>query len=55
MKLNMSNKPKCLLITGGAGFIGQHLSSKLLEQGAKVRLLDNFNPQIHSKDELPSN
>ena len=33
---------KRILITGGAGFIGSHLSEKLLEQGHSVIALDNF-------------
>ncbi len=37
------------LITGGAGFIGTHLSRKLLQEGVEVRIFDNFNPQVHSK------
>lgn len=31
-----------ILITGGAGFIGYHLSLKLAKEGNKVVLLDNF-------------
>ena len=36
------------LITGGAGFIGSHLSSALLERGEKVVVLDNFASGKHS-------
>jgi dTDP-L-rhamnose 4-epimerase len=36
-----------VLITGGAGFIGQHLCRSLLANGYNVRVLDNFNQQVH--------
>jgi nucleoside-diphosphate-sugar epimerase len=30
------------LITGGAGFIGSHLTERLTREGYKVTILDNF-------------
>ncbi len=47
----MSNK---ILIIGGAGFIGLYLSRSLLKLGFHVRVLDNFNSQIHFSEYLPS-
>jgi UDP-glucuronate 4-epimerase len=32
-----------ILITGGAGFIGSHLTRRLLERGERVTVLDDFN------------
>jgi dTDP-L-rhamnose 4-epimerase len=38
---------KRVLITGGAGFIGAHVSNELLAHGYKVRALDALVPQVH--------
>lgn len=44
---------KLVLVTGGAGFIGQRVSRALLRQKCDVRIIDNFNSQIHAIDQLP--
>jgi dTDP-L-rhamnose 4-epimerase len=36
-----------VLITGGAGFIGSHLSRHFLSQGFAIRILDSITPQVH--------
>ncbi len=39
-----------ILITGGAGFIGQRLCAKLGAEGHQITVLDNFLPQVHGPD-----
>ena len=34
---------KHAVVTGGSGFLGSHLSKRLLSEGDKVTVLDNFN------------
>ena len=34
--------PRTMLVTGGAGFIGSHLATALVERGDRVRVLDDF-------------
>ena len=44
---------KCL-VTGGAGFIGSHLTERLLEDGHTVVVLDNFSTgRPENLDNLP--
>ena len=40
-----------VLVTGGAGFIGYHLSKRLADKGDKVHILDNLS-RSHMDDEL---
>jgi dTDP-L-rhamnose 4-epimerase len=42
-----------ILITGGAGFIGRHVTGELLRRGYRVRILDNMLPQVHGEVERP--
>jgi len=49
-----------VLVTGGAGFIGSHLCRWLMEEGYRVRAIDNFHPHYirqlkeHNLSELAS-
>lgn len=40
---------KKVVITGGAGFIGQTLSMKLLKSGYAVTIIDNLDHQVHGE------
>ncbi len=50
----MQLQGKKILVTGGAGFIGFHLTKKLLEQGAEVTIYDNMsNGKIENVKDNP--
>src|SRR3990167_9311789 len=38
----LAQKPKTILVTGGAGFIGAHLCERLVKDGHRVICVDNF-------------
>jgi len=44
-----------ILVTGGAGYVGSHLTRKLLARGHRVRVLDNFVYGNHGLDEVSDN
>jgi len=41
-----------ILVTGGAGYVGSHLTRKLLARGHRVRVLDSFVYGNHGLDEV---
>ena len=44
---------KKVLITGGGGFIGRHVTEELVEHGYSVRILDSFVEQVHGTTMSP--
>ncbi|MEX1019988.1 MAG: SDR family NAD(P)-dependent oxidoreductase [Litorilinea sp.] len=46
----MANENKRILVTGGAGFIGSHITDALLEKGHEVWVYDNLDAQVHGEN-----
>lgn len=49
----MTKDRASVLITGGAGFIGSHLTDELIAAGHRVRVLDSLCAQVHGEDGAP--
>jgi dTDP-L-rhamnose 4-epimerase len=50
-KGSMRRKEK-ILVSGGAGFIGRHVTAQLQQDGHWVRWLDNLDPQVHGPNAI---
>ena len=48
----MIDSNKSVLVTGGAGFLGNRLSLNLSQLGHKVKILDSVSAQIHGKKDI---
>jgi UDP-glucose 4-epimerase len=46
---------RMILMTGGAGFIGSHLTEELLNKGTNVAILDNLNRKMQNVQHLLDN
>jgi UDP-glucose 4-epimerase len=47
-RMDETKSPRTVLVTGGAGFIGSHLTDALVARRIRVRVLDNFSTGVRS-------
>jgi len=52
--MSASYEPSTVLVTGGAGFIGSHLVERLLREGVRVVVLDNYD-SFYSRERKGAN
>ena len=50
----MLNKEKPALVTGGCGFVGRHMTRRLLKEGYSLWIVDDCSIGIHCDEWLPS-
>jgi nucleoside-diphosphate-sugar epimerase len=49
----MFNKEKTALVTGGCGFVGRHMTRRLLNEGYSVWIVDDLSIGLHCDEWLP--
>jgi UDP-glucose 4-epimerase len=51
----MFNNSKPALVTGGCGFVGRHLTRRLLKEGYQLWIVDDLSIGVHPDEWLPDN
>jgi len=51
----MFNNSKTALVTGGCGFVGRHMTRRLLKEGYQLWIVDDLSIGLHTDEWLPGN